>query len=89
MSNSRHTALEEFKVKASILLKSLKSSGVTRAKEAALRFKKHPSFSELSVSEIIKNKEEIQRKQALDVIALENGQKSWRELQASFKGLNH
>lgn len=67
--------IEEYKIQASILLKSLRGND---KEKAAKRFKHLPEFTDLSVTEILQK--EIKRKHALCVIALENGFKSWTDL---------
>ncbi len=71
-------SVEECKIQASILLKSLYASDVEQAKRAARRFQRLPEFSKLSLDEIIHA--EIKRKNALTIIAIEKGFKSWLDL---------
>jgi hypothetical protein len=76
MNKSRTSlTLTEAKIQASLLLKALQGP---EAKKAAKRFKRLAEFSELSIEEILKK--DIKRKQALAVIATENGFKSWLNL---------
>jgi hypothetical protein len=70
--------VEECKIQASVLLKSVRSSDAQKVLAAAKRFQKLPEFKNLSDGEIIKI--DIKRKQALTVIAIEKGFKSWSEL---------
>lgn len=76
MNKSRQSFnLEEYKIKASILLKALRGSD---AEKAANRFKRLPEFADLSISTILQK--EIKRKHALHLIAVENGFNSWFDL---------
>lgn len=68
-------SIEEYKIQASILFKSLRSLD---KENTAKRFKRLPEFSDLSIANILQK--EIKRKHALYVIALENGFKSWADL---------
>lgn len=71
-------SVEECKIQASILLKSLRSSDKQKAYSFAKRFQKLPELKNVSCDEIIKKI--IKRKEALTVIAIEKGFKSWSEL---------
>jgi hypothetical protein len=71
-------SVEECKIQASILLKSLHSSDMQKAYSSAKRFQKLPELKNLSCDEITKSI--IKRKDALTVIAIEKGFKSWSEL---------
>ena len=75
--NKSHKSLsiEEYKIKASILLKSLRGSD---AEKAAKRFKRLPEFADLSIAAILQK--DIKRKHALLLIAVENGFNSWLDL---------
>lgn len=80
MSNKRHR-LYEGKVKASLLLKNLRSEEHEIALVAANRFHILPQFSTHDPEEIISQGKAMRLKHALAVIALENGTPDW----ASFK----
>ena len=67
--------LVEAKIQASILLKSLHGAD---AQKAAKRFKRLPEFANLSIEDILQ--QDIKRKHALAVIAIENGFNSWTDL---------
>lgn len=67
--------IEECKVQASVLLKSLRKD---QAEQAAKRFHRLPEFENLSISDIMQK--EIKRKDALRVIAIEKGFNSWEQL---------
>lgn len=72
--------LQEAKIQASILLKSLGSSDSEIAFPAAKRFQRLPEFANFSIAEIpIKD---IKHKHALTVIAIENSFKSWADLKS-------
>jgi hypothetical protein len=71
-------SIDECKIQASILLKSLCSNDFTISQKAAKRFQRLTAFKNLSLSEIIKA--DIKRKHALAVIATEKGFKSWTDL---------
>lgn len=71
-------SVEECKIQASVLLKSFRSSDMQKVLSVAKRLQRLPEFKYLSCEEIIKI--DIKRKQALTVIAIEKGFKSWSEL---------
>jgi hypothetical protein len=77
--------VDEFKIKAAILLKSLKSDAPEKAEPAAKRFQLLPEMANLSDGEIINSKENLRLKHAFRVIALENGFPSWNEFKASLE----
>lgn len=76
-------SLEEGKIQASILLKSLRSSDNNVIEQAAKRFLRLPEFSALTIADI--PKKDLKRKQALIVIALENGFRSWIDLKSQIR----
>lgn len=71
-------SVDEGKIQASILLKSLYSNDLIISQKAAKRFRRLAEFKDLSLSDIIKA--DIKRKHALTVIAIEKGFKSWTDL---------
>ncbi len=71
-------SVAECKIQASILLKSLRSSDPSKVLSAAKRFQILPEFNHVVIEEIAQ--QDIKRKQALTVIAIEKGFKSWSEL---------
>ena len=78
MNKSRKSlsfTIEECKIQASILLKSLRGND---AEKAAKRFKRLPEFADLSIENILQ--QDIKRKHALLLIAVENGFNSWLDL---------
>jgi len=85
-------SVNECKIQASILLKSLYSQDLKISQKAAKRFQRLPEFQSVSHQEL--NQTKIKRKYSLAVIALENGFESWRDLKCQLpfiKGgyLNH
>lgn len=85
-------SIKECKIRASLLLKSLRSSDPDAVMRAAKRFKRLPEFTTLSLNDI--SSCEIKHKHALAVVALEKGFQSWSELKCQLpfiKGgfLNH
>lgn len=72
---SKSFTLEECKIQASILLKSLRGND---ADKAAKRFKRLPEFADFSIAEILQK--DIKHKHALHLIAVENGFSSWLDL---------
>lgn len=76
MNKSRKSfTIEDYKIQASILLKSFRGSD---AAKAAKRFKRLPEFADLSSADILQK--DIKRKHALHLIAIENGFASWPDL---------
>ncbi|MBN9227245.1 MULTISPECIES: hypothetical protein [Legionella] len=70
--------VDEYKIQASILLKSLHATNHAVAQKAARRFQNLPEFKNFSLEEIIRA--DMKRKHALTVIAIGIGFKSWRDL---------
>lgn len=75
---NKSLSINECKIQASILLKSLSSSDFSISQKAAKRFQVLPEFKKLSLSEMIKS--DIKHKHALAVIAIEKGFNSWADL---------
>jgi hypothetical protein len=75
--SDRTKRFEESKIKASILLKDLRSASPERNAGAAARLRKLPQFSGLSLEELIAVRDKVRRKHALAVIAAERGFSSW------------
>lgn len=74
MNKSRKPfSIEEGKIQAAILLKSLKPANADQIKKAAKRFQRLPEFANLSITHLLQQK--IQLKHALAVIVLLNMQK--------------
>lgn len=70
--------LQEAKIQASILLKSLGSPDRETSLHAAKRFQRLSEFVDFPIAEI--SLQNIKRKHALAVIAIENGFASWTDL---------
>jgi hypothetical protein len=83
-SRGSHTAtratLHECKVRASLLLKALRSDDPARQLVAAERFRVLPAFARLTPERIAAWRTDIRRKHALAVIAAEFGYPSWTAL---------
>ncbi len=71
-------SIDECKVQASILLKSLHSKEIAASQKAAKRFQRLTEFKNDSIQKIIQA--DIKRKHALAVIASEKGFNSWSDL---------
>lgn len=76
--SAKSFCLEEGKIQASILLKSLRSNDPVLVNKTVKRFLRLPEFSLLTINEF--PWPDIKRKQALHVIAIENGFQSWSDL---------
>jgi hypothetical protein len=87
MAKSPSNNLEEYKIRASILHKQLRRGNPEQAQSAAQRFQRLSHLARLPVQEIVQRKDEIQRKHALAVIALENDYASWADLKGHFERL--
>jgi hypothetical protein len=75
--------LRECKIRASLLLKALRSTDRERALGAAERFRVLPRFRALAPERIVAWRDEVRRKHALAVIAAELGYDSWDALRAA------
>ena len=71
-------SVDECKVQASVLLKSLHSHDRSTSQKAAMRFQRLPEFGKFSHEEILQA--DMKRKHALSNIALENDFTSWADL---------
>jgi hypothetical protein len=71
-------SLNEGKIQASLLLKSLRSDDATQVSLAVKRFLRAPEFSRFTIDEF--PLQSIQRRHALQVIAIERGFRSWPDL---------
>jgi hypothetical protein len=69
--------LDEYKTRAAILLKHLRSDDKTKIEEAIQRFQILPFLAELSVQEL--SNSAIKLKHALTVLAVENGFDTWAD----------
>jgi hypothetical protein len=79
-SSARALPLSECRIRASLLLKSLRSEESPRAIRAAERLRALPVFAALSAEALRAAPERVRLKHALDCIAHEQGHGSWREL---------
>jgi hypothetical protein len=75
--------LRECKVRASLLLKALRSGDPVRARVAAERFRTLRPFAGLDAERIVAWRDQIRRKHALAVIAGELGFDSWLALRGA------
>ena len=80
-TSNRAKIFEEAGIKASILLKDLRSDSPERNIKAAVRLQKVPRFASLSPDDIVASGELVRRKHALAAVAAERGFSSW----AAFK----
>jgi hypothetical protein len=71
--------LDECKIRASLLLKDIRSDDPLRARRAADRLRALPFFAPLEPDEIIERRDSIQLKHALAVIAAELGYATWND----------
>lgn len=76
--------LEEFRIRASRLLKALGDETPAIALDAAKRFRILPQWFEQSPERIYQARESIRRKHALAVIAKESGFKDWPALKSAY-----
>ncbi len=75
--------LEEYRIRASRLLKELRGVDLALALQAANRFSILPSFAGNAPGDIYNGRDQVKRKLALTVIAREAGFQDWPELKAS------
>jgi hypothetical protein len=75
--------LEEYRIRASRLLKELRGTDLALALLAASRFCALPGFADKSPGDIYNSRDQLKRKHALTVMAREAGFQDWRELKAS------
>lgn len=80
-TSDRAKIFEEARIKASILLKDLRSDSPERNVKAAVRLQKVLRFAGHSVDDIVAAGERVRRKHALAAVAAEKGFSSW----AAFK----
>ncbi|MDO8955065.1 MAG: hypothetical protein Q7V63_09495 [Gammaproteobacteria bacterium] len=77
---SKRFNLTESKIRASIVLKALRSEDSMQSNPAITRFQALPEFAECSAAAI---QEQVRRKHALALIAKEAGFSSWNEFKLS------
>ena len=75
--------LEEYRIRASRLMKDLRASDRAAALRAAKRFRVLPSWADRTPEQIVEAGELMQRKHALAVIAKEAGFLDWLQLRKS------
>ncbi len=75
--------LEEYRIRASRLLKELRGTDLALGLRAANRFCILPGFAEKAPGDIYNSRDQVKRKLALTVIAREAGFRDWPELKAS------
>lgn len=80
--SDRVKLFQESRIRASILLKDLRSSLPEKNIPAATRFRKIARFAELAPDRIVAARENVRRKHALAVIAAERGFSSWAAFKA-------
>ncbi len=73
-------SIQDFKVKASILLKQFRKGELSVARAAAQKFLQLAEFADLSANELLQKQNRVQHKHALAVIALESKAQTWTEL---------
>ena len=72
--------VNELKVQASLLIKSLRSRNINRAQQALQRCEQYPEFTNLSKQQLENICLVLKRKTALNIVAFEQGWNSWAEL---------
>jgi hypothetical protein len=78
-----HYDLEEYRIRASRLMKSLRGADLAAALQAARRFRTLPNWAKQTAEEIHAARDRVQRKHALAVIAREAGFRDWLHLRTS------
>jgi hypothetical protein len=78
--------LEEYRIRASRLLKELRGADLALALQAANRFCILPGFADKAPGDIYNSRDQVKRKLALTVIAREAGFSNWPELKAAMPG---
>ena len=73
-------SLEESKRTASLLEKDLHSLDIAVARAAATRFLRLAEFRQKSADELVRDRDEVQHKHALTVVAREQGYGAWKNL---------
>jgi hypothetical protein len=83
LENCMRTDLEEYRIRASRLLKELRGTDLAAGLRAANRFCVLPGFADKAPGDIYNSRGQLKRKHALTVVAREAGFNSWPELKAS------
>jgi hypothetical protein len=81
--NHMRINLEEYRIRASRLLKELRGGDLALALRAANRFCSLPGFAGKARGDIYNGRDQLKRKHALAVVAREAGFQDWPELKAS------
>ncbi len=77
------SSLREYQIRASLLLKDLRSDDPFRVRAASERFRLLPVFSSLTPEQLAARRDDVRRKHALAVMAAERGYPSWVALKAA------
>lgn len=72
--------LRECKAEAKRLMAALRADDAQRARQAAERLRRIPSYAERSTDEILLSRDEVQLKHAQWTVALEQGYPDWKAL---------
>jgi hypothetical protein len=80
---TEHRNLEEYRIRASRLMKDLRDADPTTALHAARRFQVLSAWAGTTTEQIRDARDRVQRKHALAVVAREGGFRDWLHLRAS------
>jgi hypothetical protein len=80
---TEHHNLEEYRIRASRLMKDLRDADPTAALQAAGRFQVLSAWAGMTTGQIRDARDRVQRKHALAVVAREGGFRDWLHLRAS------
>ena len=83
LAASAAPSLREFQIRASLLLKDIRSDDPFRQRAAAERLRRIPLFSSLTADQLVARAGEVRRKHALAAVAAEQGYPSWVALKAA------
>lgn len=83
MTSVRHNRLDEFKVRANMLLKDLAAQDRIKNEAAAKRFLQLPFLSHADVAQVLSDIPFFRHKHALAVIAIEKGFANWASLRTN------
>ena len=76
----RRSSIEEFKIQARLLKKAISSEEESKKSIALSRFHGLPTFQDIPFEELSSGIDKIKLKHALEVIAVEHGYSSWKDL---------
>jgi hypothetical protein len=82
---TEHHNLEEYRIRASRLIKDLRGADPVAALHAAQRFQTVSAWAGHTPEQIRDARDRVQRKHALAVVAREGGSRDWLHLRASFE----